>query len=225
MSVAAFRDYLKQNAPEVRSFTADELFVKGSNAKGLNTDPPRDLWPNGIQLAKLLQAFRDRVGVAVVLTSVYRSPAYNRDIGGATSSLHMQFKAADLRVVGRGTPADWAATLREMRAAGVFKGGIGTYDTFVHVDVRGTNVDFDYRTGAKPAGRPLGPATPRQPDEPPRVTPPPATGNATPEIGAGTALVVGPAVALGTGDWWPLVVAGAIAFAFIAYRIAKKRRG
>ena len=175
-----FAGYLKKHAPEVKSFIAAEFLVKGgSNATNhLNTDPPPALWPNVIPLAKLLQKFRDRIGAPVRLTSVYRSPAYNRAIGGATNSLHMQFRAADLTVVGMGTPADWAATLREMRDAGEFVGGIGTYNTFVHVDVRGTVSDWDDRTGKKLPGIPL---PTRAPAPHPRPAPvPPAAAPTAP---------------------------------------------
>lgn len=171
-----FAGYLKKHAPEVTSFTAAEFLVKGgSNASNrLNTDPPPELWPNVIPLAKLLQKLRDRVGAPIRLTSVYRSPAYNRAIGGATNSIHMQFKAADI-TIGTGEPADWWATLKAMRAAGEFVGGIGVYNTFVHVDVRGTVSDWDERTGVKRAGRVLGTSVPAAPAPPPteHLPPPP----------------------------------------------------
>lgn len=159
-----FRLWFDKSLPEIKHFSADEFLFKGEAHKqnGLNTDPPPELWPNLIPLARVLEALRVRLGKPITLNSIYRSPAYNKAISGAGSSLHMQFKAADFVVHGLGGPADWAETLRAMRAGGLFRGGIGTYDTFVHVDVRGTNVDFDYRKGAKPAGRVLGASGPAE---------------------------------------------------------------
>lgn len=172
----AFRLWLHENLPEVLHFSADEFLFKGEAhaTNGLNTDPPPELWPNLVPLARVLEALRVRLGKPIALRSIYRSPAYNKAVSGASASFHMQFKAADFVVVGLGTPPDWAATLRAMRAGGLFKGGIGTYDTFVHVDVRGENVDFDYRKGPKPTGRVLGAsgAAETAPDRPAVTMPP-----------------------------------------------------
>lgn len=115
-------------------------FQRGSKAFQKNTDPPRELWDNCIPLVRVLNRLRSKLGVPVSLLSVYRSPAYNAAIGGAKFSQHKDFKAAD--VVCKAPPAQVAKALRELRSAGLFKGGIGTYRTFTHVDVRGNNVDW-----------------------------------------------------------------------------------
>lgn len=193
-----FAGYLRKHAPEVTSFSAAEILTKGgahgtkgAAGYGLNTDPPPELWPNVIPLAKILQKLRDRVGAPIRLTNVYRAPAYNAAIGGAQNSQHMQFKAADI-TIGRGTPPDWAATLKAMRDAGEFVGGVGLYNTFVHVDVRGTVADWDDRTGANAGKRgsvlgsleaaPVAPAPVPRPSEPvpapPDVEPAPEQGKA-----------------------------------------------
>jgi len=169
-----FRLWFARNLTDIRFFSADEFLTKGVQhaRNGLNTDPPEALWPNVIPLARLLDALRSRLNKPITFNSVYRSPAYNKAISGAGQSLHMEFKAADFIVQGLGGPADWAATLRAMRASGLFKGAIGTYDGFVHVDVRGENVDFDNRGGPKEAGRVLGSAAsgPAPPPKPAPVT-------------------------------------------------------
>jgi lysozyme family protein len=140
----AFKLFFEENLSEVTNFRWDEFLTKGgshhdknSDGYGLNTDPPAALWPNVIELARTLQRFRDEIGAPVKLTSVYRSPAYNKSLSGsATDSQHMQFKAADI-IAGKGTPRDWQKLLIKLRTEGVFNGGIGLYKTFVHVDVRG----------------------------------------------------------------------------------------
>jgi len=132
----------------LRYFTPAEFLVKGAShnnpdspAHGLNTDPPSTHWNNVDKLAEILDNFRHRHGAPVHLLSVYRSPAYNRAIGGANQSRHMEFDAADFYSEA-GNPLRWASMIRDMRTAGDFRGGIGTYSTFVHVDTRGNNVDW-----------------------------------------------------------------------------------
>ena len=143
----AFTSYI--NTLGLRHFKAYEFLVKGakhanpdSPGYGLNTDPPRAKWPNIAATARVLDELRERLEVPIVMTSVYRSPAYNAAIGGATASLHMRFNAIDFVVRNHMSPDTWAAAVREMRSAGMFKGGIGTYAGFVHVDTRGINVDW-----------------------------------------------------------------------------------
>jgi hypothetical protein len=134
----------------LKHFRAAEFLVKGSShssmnspAFGLNTDPPRSLWSNVDEVAKIVDKFRNSIGRSVVISSAYRSPAYNEAIGGAVNSRHMHFDALDVSVNGSPVgPLEWAAELRQMRNSGLFKGGIGTYRTFVHIDTRGKNVDW-----------------------------------------------------------------------------------
>ncbi len=121
------------------------LVMGPSNAagrcEGLNSLPPKSLWPNIVPLAKVLVKFKERLGAQLELTSVYRSPEYNQCLGGYAKSQHIKFRATDFRVAS-GTPAEWANILFQMRAEGLFQGGIGTYNSFVHVDTRGANVNW-----------------------------------------------------------------------------------
>jgi len=137
-----FEAFFAANLPNVTHFSASEFLYKGAShaSNGLNVDPPKALWANVIPLARLLNQLRAGLGAPVRLTSIYRGPVYNTAIGGASTSQHMKFKAADF-VGGSGTPSDWAQRLRDLRASGAFSGGIGTYGSFVHVDVRGTDAD------------------------------------------------------------------------------------
>jgi hypothetical protein len=140
-----FKRFFETNLPDVKHFQWHEFLVKGSSnaTTGLNTDPPRSLWRNIMQVARVLDRFREEVGHSVVLTSVYRSPAYNATLpGAAKSSQHIQFKAVDFKVVGAGSPREWAEIMRKYRRQNMFEGGIGVYDTFVHVDTRGYNADW-----------------------------------------------------------------------------------
>lgn len=134
--------------PHARDFSAGEFLAMGaSNAPGKkcagkNHAPPRELWENCIELAKVLQAFRNDIGSAVRILSCYRSPDYNSCVGGASMSQHKEFRAADIVVPAGGTPTKWRDTLIRLRDQGLFRGGIGTYGSFVHVDTRGENANW-----------------------------------------------------------------------------------
>jgi uncharacterized protein YcbK (DUF882 family) len=126
-------------------FSASEFLVKGAKhaSNHLNTDPPRALWPNIVKTVRVLVELKKRLGnPAITLNSAYRSPAYNASVGGARDSQHMKFTATDIVVQGVGGPPDWARMLHQMRNEGVFAGGIGLYNSFVHVDTRGHNADW-----------------------------------------------------------------------------------
>jgi hypothetical protein len=127
-------------AQGTRYFDADEVFFRGArDAKlQLNTDPPRSLWPSLLAVTKVADEARHRLGKPLRINSAYRSPAYNRAISGASKSIHVLGGALDLS----GSPATLHRILQEMRAEGLFRGGIGKYRTFCHVDVRGKNADW-----------------------------------------------------------------------------------
>jgi uncharacterized protein YcbK (DUF882 family) len=130
------------NAKGVRFGFAEELPRLAQNARlGVTNDTPAvELWHRMIPTLRVLERVREKFGPTTV-NSAYRSRAYNLAIGGVGDSRHAQNDAIDFRCR-TGTPTEWAAYLRELRAAGVFRGGIGTYRTFVHVDTRGTNADW-----------------------------------------------------------------------------------
>jgi lysozyme len=127
-------------AQDTRYFTADEVFFRGArDAKlQLNADPPRSLWPSLLAVTKVADEARHRIGRPLRINSAYRNAAYNRAIGGASASIHMRGGALDLS----GSPATLHKILTQMRREGLFRGGIGKYRTFVHVDVRGKNADW-----------------------------------------------------------------------------------
>ena len=60
------------------------------------------------ELVKLLQKIRDHYGKPITINSAYRTPAYNKKVGGAKYSQHVQGKAADIVISGV-TPYEVAA--------------------------------------------------------------------------------------------------------------------
>ena len=127
-------------AQGTRYFNADEVFYRGArDAKlQLNTDPPRALWPSLLAVVRVADEARHRLGKPLRINSAYRSPAYNRAISGASKSVHVQGGALDLS----GSPATLHKILTQMRREGLFRGGIGRYKTFTHVDVSGRDADW-----------------------------------------------------------------------------------
>jgi uncharacterized protein YcbK (DUF882 family) len=90
----------------------------------------------------VLDALRDRLGKSVAITNAFRASTYNTCIGGVSASQHMRFSALDISVKGM-NPVDCAMELRKMRdTEKLFHGGIGLYNTFVHVDTRGVNATW-----------------------------------------------------------------------------------
>ena len=85
-------------------------------------------------LVDILQAIRNHYGKAVNINSAYRTPTYNKKVGGATYSQHLYGTAADIRINGV-KPKDLAAYIETLMPN---YGGIGIYPTFVHVDIRKT---------------------------------------------------------------------------------------
>ena len=112
------------------------------------THVPEELIENVTLLCENLQVLRDKLGKPIRVISGYRSPKYNRRIGGARRSQHMTAKAADIKVSGM-TPAEVKSAIVGLIKDGkMMKGGIGLYRTFTHYDVRGRNARW-YGKGAK----------------------------------------------------------------------------
>ena len=137
----AFDAHIK--ALGLKHFTPWELLkpTNNSNRGVKNSPPPRELWDNIVPTIKVVDELRHRLGVPITINSSYRSPAYNRAVGGARASQHLRFNALDIRSA-KASPLKIAKELRKMRAEGKFKGGIGLYRTFVHIDTRGKNKNW-----------------------------------------------------------------------------------
>ena len=125
----------------VKHFTAAEFFYRGGSDEKLklNTEPPENLWPNMEATAKTLEEARKRFGKPIRITSAYRSPAYNKRINGVSNSTHVKFNAVDLVT---DSPAALYLVLLNLRRDGFFKGGLGLYRSFVHLDTRGHNATW-----------------------------------------------------------------------------------
>ena len=93
---------------------------------GVNTRVLPEVWTK-------LENFAKSLGRPIVMSSGYRSPAYNATLSGAASkSLHMRRMAADIR---------WGISSVQGRIDMIQKAvdagftGIGCYNNFIHVDI------------------------------------------------------------------------------------------
>ena len=75
-----------------------------------------------------LQALRDALRRPVIVTSAYRDPVHNAQVGGAPLSRHKAGDAFDIALRGH----DRAEMLEVARAAGFT--GFGFYSSFLHID-------------------------------------------------------------------------------------------
>ena len=85
-----------------------------------------------IELVSLLETIRKVFNAPVTINSACRCPEHNEKIGGAYGSKHKQGIAADIVVSG----ASPAMVYKFVDSHMPLKGGVGSYDTFTHVDVR-----------------------------------------------------------------------------------------
>jgi uncharacterized protein YcbK (DUF882 family) len=121
---------------QLRYISPSELLTKIDNPG--NTLPPEDMWKNIVRPAQILDMLRESFQKPVSIHSTYRSPAYNTGVGGASQSQHLQFNAIDFSISGV-TPGRCFNRLQAWRDAGLWKGGLGKYPTFVHIDERGND--------------------------------------------------------------------------------------
>lgn len=84
-------------------------------------------------LISLLESVRTHFGgKPMTINSGYRCPTHNKAIGGATNSQHLYGTAADIVIKGVAPSAVYAYL------DPIHNGGLGKYNTFTHVDVRGS---------------------------------------------------------------------------------------
>lgn len=114
-----------------------------------NSIPAESLWPNIIRTLVVADELRHIAKSPLAVISSYRNPSYNQAVGGSVASYHMQFMALDLY------PSSITAAKLHMLAKSLrgkkfkigndtfnFRGGIGKYSSFVHIDTRGTDADW-----------------------------------------------------------------------------------
>ena len=109
------------------------------------SEMPLQVFNNVIEVAENLEVIRAHFNSPVTINSAYRSPVYNRSVGGAATSQHLSGRAADIVIDGV-SPNEVADAIEFLIETGMMKeGGLGRYDTFTHYDIRGEKARWDYR--------------------------------------------------------------------------------
>ncbi len=107
-----------------------------------NTLPPKAWWTRmGYTLRVADRVAREMNVNQVEVISAYRAPAYNAHCEGAKSgSWHQANVAVDVKFPVAASRV--TAVARNLRDRGLFKGGIGGYWNFTHIDTRGENINW-----------------------------------------------------------------------------------
>jgi uncharacterized protein YcbK (DUF882 family) len=104
---------------------------------------PKEVIVNLQLLAEQLQVLRDFVGKSITINSGYRSPAYNKKIGGASRSQHLLGTAADIRIDGVSAREVHGIVSELIKDGRMKEGGLGKYSSFTHYDIRGTKARWN----------------------------------------------------------------------------------
>jgi hypothetical protein len=106
-----------------------------------NCLPPKTLWKNILPTLRVADKVAGEMGERIILRSIYRSPEYNASCPGAAKwSQHLTNRAIDFEM--QSSPQTVAKVVRGLRDKGAFRGGVGVYRSFVHIDTRGHNADW-----------------------------------------------------------------------------------
>ena len=109
---------------------------------------PLDVLENVKLLAIQLQKIREYVGKPIRINSAYRSEAHNQAIGGVKTSQHILGKAADI-TIDTFTPDEVVSIIENMLTnemlGGFYIGGLGSYNTFTHIDIRDKKARWNFK--------------------------------------------------------------------------------
>lgn len=140
-----FKDYANYlNSLKMRNISAQEVIAAHAKERGSvwNMLPPRKWWTRMGYTLRVVDRVSSEMRVPVKeIVSAYRSPAYNARCGGAKrQSWHLANVAIDIQF--DTSARNVTAAARSLRDRGLFKGGVGRYSSFTHIDTRGTNVNW-----------------------------------------------------------------------------------
>ena len=96
-------------------------------------------------LVKYIQRIRNWAGAPIIISSGYRTPAYNKKIGGAPNSYHTRGQAADIYAKDcKKTISEIARYAQAIGVPGIEKNEDSNY---VHIDTRSKRYYWNHRGG------------------------------------------------------------------------------
>lgn len=129
---------------DLKAICPNQVIEAHAKSKGSiwNTLPPKQWWTRMGYTLRVADRIALEMNVKQVeVISAYRCPAYNAHCDGAKAgSWHQANLAVDVKFPERASKV--TATARELRNLGLFKGGVGGYWNFTHIDSRGQNMDW-----------------------------------------------------------------------------------
>lgn len=120
-----------------RNISLHELRQRARHGFAEEPYPKKWVESRAKKVATIVQRVRDHFAKPAIIVSGYRSPAYNRKIGGSRKSQHKRGRAIDFKIKGVSAKRvhDWV--LAQYRAGKMPElGGLGSYPGFTHVDIR-----------------------------------------------------------------------------------------
>lgn len=123
---------MTKNIGDGKYFTWAEALHFEGGSNGWYREPTSKVVVEGIlKQATQLNKFREFIDKPIIVTSWYRDPVTNRRVGGVRDSYHVRGLATDFIVPGL-SPYQIIHAAKEFG----WKGGMGQYTSFVHLDSR-----------------------------------------------------------------------------------------
>lgn len=108
---------------------------------------PANLYDNALLVAENMEIVRTELGnTPMHVISWYRTRYWNKKSDGAKYSQHLKAKAMDFMHDTHSPLTIYTLLDTWMARKVIEQGGLGLYNTFVHYDIRGSKVRWDYRT-------------------------------------------------------------------------------
>lgn len=129
---------------KLQRLTPQQVISAHAKQKGVvwNRLPPKQWWTRMGYTLRVV----DRIAVYLNMpveevVSAYRCPIYNAQCEGAkVGSWHQANVAVDVKFPTSASVI--TSTTRSLRDRGLFKGGVGGYSSFTHIDTRGVNINW-----------------------------------------------------------------------------------
>jgi hypothetical protein len=117
------------------NFTLDEMTLSQTAVrKGINNVPPPPVVKALIHTASQLEKVRVLLNAPIMISSGYRSPLLNKDVGGAATSQHVKGEAVDFTAPKFGSPRQIVEKIRSSNIE--FDQLILEFDRWVHISFK-----------------------------------------------------------------------------------------